>query len=211
MGMTVTDDGSLGMSYYRVGGNLYARQYKAGCKVCASPYRADVEIAIASGEHYTRIADRLPEDAELEAKHLSAHFRSNHMPLRQAAVRQIIDDRATELGKAIEEGANQIADHVALARVVVQRSFERIANGSLEPTVADGIAAAKILQQTGVNDEQVDKAVYVEAFIQYMQTAQQVMSKEQFTAFGQSLAKNQTLRALVARYQQGQVQQEAIG
>jgi len=95
--------------------------------------------------------------------------------------------------------------------VVVQRSFERIANGSLEPTVADGIAAAKILQQTGVNDEQVDKAVYVEAFIQYMQTAQQVMSKEQFTAFGQSLAKNQTLRALVARYQQGQVQQEAIG
>jgi hypothetical protein len=209
--MTVTeDDGILGMSYYRVGGHLYARQFKAGCRVCASPYRAEAEIAIAAGQHYTNIVENLPEDANLKATHLSAHFRSNHMPLRQAAVRRIIDDRASELGHAIEEGVDQIADHVALARVVVQRSFQGIADGTLEPTVADGIAAAKILQQSGVNDEEVDKAVYVEAFIQYMQTAQQIMNPEQFVAFGQSLSKNQTLRALVTRYQQGQTQQEAI-
>lgn len=193
-------DPSLGMMAYRIGGNVYPRKFRANCMVCASPYRAEVEAAISTGQHYSTIAAGLPEDAELEGKHLSAHFRGNHMPLRQAAIRKIIEDRQVELGHAIEDGADQIADGVALARVVVQRSFQAIAEGKLEPTVADGIAAAKILQQTGVNDEQTDKASYVEAFIVYMETAQALMSPEQFAAFGQSLSSNAVLQGLVQRY-----------
>lgn len=197
-------DPSLGMMAYRIGGNVYPRKFRSGCRVCSSPYRAEVEVAISAGQHYSTIAANLPEDAELRPDNLSAHFRGNHMPLRQAAIRRIVEDRQHELGQAIEDGVDQIADHVALARVVVQRSFELIAKGDLEPTVADGIAAAKILQQTGINDEDTDKAAYVEAFIVYMETAQQLMSPEQFAAFGQSLSTNSVLQGLTRRYQKRQ-------
>lgn len=200
-GPGVGADFNGGMMVYRIGGHTFSRNFRSGCRVCSSELRDDIEIKIASGVHYTTIAQGLPEDCGLEAKHLSAHFRGNHMPLRQAAVRRIMDDRQAELGKALEDGVDQIADHVSLARVVVNRSFQAIAEGRLEPTVADGIAAARILQQTGVNDEETDKASYVQAFVIYMQNAQRIMSPEQFVAFGQSLSVDPVLKGLVARHQ----------
>jgi hypothetical protein len=194
-----------GMLSYRIGGHVYPRTARAGCAVCASPYRSDIEVAISSGQNYTGIIGGLPEGSQLEVRHLSTHFRAGHMPLRQSAMRKIIEDREVELGKAIEDGADSLADHVMLARVVVQRSFERIAKGELEPTVADGIAAAKILQTVGVDDSDTDKAAYAEAFMIWMETAQQVMTEDQFLAFGASLNGNPVLQGLVSRYQRKSV------
>jgi hypothetical protein len=199
---------AYGVMAYRIGGHTYPRTTRANCPVCVSDYRAEVEQKIASGQHYASIAGDLPEDAGLAAKHLSSHFRNNHMPMRQAAVRRIIEERQAELGKAIEDGVDQIADHVALARVVVQRSFQAIADGTLEPTVSDGIAAAKLLQATGVDDEQTDKAAYVEAFIIYMETASKFMGQDEFAAFAMSLSANPVLKALVNRHQQSTVDVE---
>lgn len=191
-----------GLVSYRIGGRTYAQRLHGTCLVCRSRYRFEVEASIAEGLHFTSISRQLPDEAELSAASIRTHYLSNHMPMRQAALRRIVEDRQVELGRVIEEGVEPIADQVSFARSVVDRTFSRIASGEVEPTVAEGIAAARLLQQFGVDDNGIDKSAYTEAFIIYMQTAQQVMSDDQFTQFSSALSGNPVLKALVNRSQQ---------
>lgn len=182
---------------YRMGGRSYPLRAAATCHVCQSIYRFEIETQIASGRTFANIIRHLPEDHDLEPGALKRHYDAGHMPMEIEAARRIVEERAIELGRHIEDGANDLVDQTILARTVMQRTFEGIVSGELEPTINDGIQAARLLEQMGINTEEVDQQAWVEAFMIYHETAQQYMDNAQFAAFGESLAANPILQALI--------------
>jgi hypothetical protein len=85
----------------------------------------------------------------------------------------------------------------------VQKAFEKIARGELQPDLMDGLRAAKVLADIGEYDETgLDSQAMSEAFMIYMETAQDTMTPEQFEEFGRSLDNNPVLKALSSRYEE---------
>lgn len=189
---------------YRLGGRDYPLRSVAGCKVCEHPQRFAVEQQVASGRTYAAIARQLDPEADLSAANIRAHWTNGHMPFQVESLRRIVETRAAEIGRDIEAGVEDTVDQVALARTVVHRTFERIAAGLVEPTVADGVAAARLLHLMGVDDEHLDRDLWVEAFMVYHEIARRIMGDDQFTRFGRELAAHPVLRSLQARHAQRQ-------
>lgn len=189
---------------YKVGGREYPMKTSRQCKVCMSPHRFTIEEHLISGRVYRKIAEALPEDADISSRNIESHYHNGHMPLEQAAVRQIVEERAQKVGKRIEDSNQSLIDGMTLAEVVVHKTFEQIAAGEIRPDLKDGLAAAKFLAEMGEYDEGgADMAAITEAFIVYHEEAEQTMSPEQFRDFGKRLAKNPVLKALASRYEGG--------
>lgn len=187
---------------YRVGGREYPLKTNRQCRVCMSPHRFDIEDALINGRTYRKIVESLPEGHELVTANVKNHYLNGHLPLEQAATRQIIEARAERVGKSIEDAAQSLVDGLTLAEVVVQKTFEGIASGEIAPDLKDGLAAAKFLADFGEYDEDggTDMMAVSEAFMVYHDAAAEVMTPEQFAAFGEMLTTSPVLRALAAKY-----------
>lgn len=187
----------------RVGGRNYRPQKSVrNCRVCQSPYRFDVDEELTAGRVYRKIVEGLPEDANLSRDNIQRHFLNGHLSIESAVTRQIVETRAAELGKRIEDEVGSVIDGITLARTVVEKTFARIAAGEIEPDVREGLAAVKLLADYGEYDEGgTDMAAMTEAFMIYHDNAQAYMTPEQFEAFGQALERNPVLAALVAKHE----------
>lgn len=199
------------MVSYRVGGREYPLKTMPRCPVCMSVFRFDIEEEIVKGRTYARIHREVISRCEAQGMDVSEapprisisnHYNNGHMPLEFSQQRQIVEDRARQVGKRVEEGLDQIVDGITLMETVVLKSFEAIAQGRIEPTVRDGLAASKLLAELGVYDgSDVDQQAYVNAFMAYHETAERIMSSEEFSRFGDALATNPVLKSLAARYE----------
>lgn len=197
---------------YRVGGREYPLKTNRQCKVCMSPHRFDIEDDLINGRTYRKIVESLPEGHDLVVANVKNHYLNGHLPLEQAATRQIIEARAERVGKSIEDATQSLVDGLTLAEVVVQKTFEGIASGEIAPDLKDGLAAAKFLADFGEYDEDggTDMVAVSEAFMVYHETAAEVMTPEQFKAFGEMLTSSPVLRALAAKYEGESVPGEVV-
>lgn len=189
---------------YRVGGREYPMKHAPGCKVCQSPYRFEIEEGLVTGRAYKKILDSLHEDEQsddLTVRNIRDHYYNGHLPLEQAGIRTIVETRAAELGKSIETEVDSLIDGITLARTVVQKTFEALADNTIQVELKDGLAAAKFLAEMGDYDEGgADMMAVTEAFMTYHEVAEEFMEPEQFAAFGKALATNPVLKALAAKY-----------
>lgn len=211
--MTDTPIATAGRSVitYRIGGREYPLKTNRQCKVCMSPYRFDIEEAIVAGRVYRKIVESLPEGADITIDNVKRHYYADHMPLSVSTTRQIVEDRARRVGKRIEDSIESLVDGITLAETVVQKTFERIASGEIQPGLGDGLRAATLLAQMGEYDQGgVDQHAIVEAFIVYHESAQQFMTPEQFEAFGEMLDRNPVLKALAAKFEGKDVEGETV-
>ena len=197
---------------YRVGGREYPLKTQRNCKVCMSPHRFDIENMLIAGRTYRKIHEALPDDDhELVIENIKNHYLNGHLPTEQAATRQIVEARAQRVGKALDDSVEQLVDGVTLAQVVVQKSFEAIANGEMAPDMKDALSAAKFLADLGEYDEGgADMLAVSEAFMVYHELAEEVMDAEQFRRYGQMLKTNPVLRALAAKYDGEDVGPETV-
>lgn len=192
----------VSMVTYKVGGREYPMKTNRSCKVCMSPYRFEIEEAIVAGRAYQKIVDHLPDGHELNKRNVKDHFLNRHMPLEVSSTRAIIEQRAAAVGKSIEDSAEELVDGVSLAKVVVMKTFEAIADGTAIPGVRDGLRAMKLLSDLGEYDGggDMDMVAMTEAFMIYHETAQATMDVDQFERFQTMLENNPALKALEARY-----------
>ena len=194
---------------YRIGGKEYPLKTVRRCLTCMSPYRFEIEQAIVAGRSYGKIAAAIDsyydEDAEQRgpgAQAIANHYYKGHMPLEVAHTREIVEERARKVGKSIESATDSLVDGITLMETVVQKAFEKIASGTIEVTPQHGLAAAKMLAELGAYDgSDVDQQAFVEAFMAYHETAEQVLDKETFKRFGEALAGNPVLKSLAAKYE----------
>lgn len=193
---------------YRFGGRDYPLKTVARCHTCMSPYRFEIEQAIVAGRTYKKISELVASYGDEEnptavsIRSITDHYHNGHMPLELSETRAIVEARAKRVGKSIADSEESLVDGVTLLSTVIQKTFEAIANGTIEPGVRDGIRAAKMLADLGEYDgSNVDQQAFVTAFIQYHETASQLMDDETFQRFGRMLEDNPVLRALAARFE----------
>lgn len=188
----------------RMGGKEYPVKRNRNCKVCNSDYRFDIEDGLITGSKYANIVADLPEGHGLSARNVMDHYNNGHLPLDQTRVRAIEEAHAERMGRDIQQGAEDLVDGITLLKVVVQKTFERVARGEVTPELTDGVRAAAALGQLGEYDEGgADSQAMTEAFMIYMESAQEHMTAEQFEQFGESLDSNPVLKALSEKYERG--------
>lgn len=69
----------------------------------------------------------------------------DHLPARAAAVREIVERRARAAQLDVEQGSINIITSAAYFEAVMTKAFQNIE--SLEPTVSEGLQAARLLEQ----------------------------------------------------------------
>ncbi len=196
--MTATANASL--STATVDGRVVPLKSIQNCLTCQSPYRAEVERALASGRSYKGVIGDLPPDAGLNERNLKEHFARQHVPLASEGLRRHRERDAEERGEAIQAGAETVADHLTFAKRLLGQVERRLAAGEIEPGVRDGLAAASLLARV---EEQAQGSLtetdWLYAFSRIMEITQEVVDRETFREIGDRLRADPELRQLAAR------------
>lgn len=185
----------------KVGGRTYAPKIRKNCLTCQSHYRIEIENLILNGYGYEHVA-REVGDAGLTARNIGEHVRRGHLPIDQIIRREIIEDRAKEVGKSIESDA-YLSDHITVARLGIARYSRYMNETDAIPSEQMVLGMMKLLAtvEAKAAEENVDRATLVEGFMVFMETARSIMSTEQFQAFGMRLNTNPVLASLLGRTQ----------
>lgn len=192
----------------RIGGQDYAMRSEPNCKTCQSPNRLYIESELVRGRSYRSISRSLvgmPEGEKGHPSHesISNHVTAGHVPLGAATQRRIIERRAKEIGRSVEDSEDPLVDYVTVNQMIVHKGFEMLASGSLDIKAADVIGAAKFLKQ--VEDAaggDIDTQAWIEATMEYMEIAQRFIPPQAWAEYSAALQASPVLRALAARQQQ---------
>jgi hypothetical protein len=114
--------------------------------------------------------------------------------------RSIIEERAAEMGKNIEDAEELIIDSVTVQRTVIAKAYEMLSNGELVPSMGDLLKALQ-LQQTMEAGKGGDVAeeTWREAFMEYMTIVQKIVPPELFQKIGVEMTRSPTLQAIASR------------
>jgi hypothetical protein len=141
----MTTHANAGLATIRVAGRLYPARYGANCKTCRSPHRQQIEEGLVAGEPYSAIVDELPAGHDLSARNLRDHWLNDHLGMMEPAVERFREQLAAERGEVAERGVTQILDYLGFVRGVLSKAHARLQAGELQPSIKDGLAAAKLL------------------------------------------------------------------
>lgn len=200
----------------RIGGVDYPMRSVPSCKTCQSPHRLAIENDLVKGLSYASIARSL---VDLPGGHLgnpsaegiSDHVRKGHIPVGASAQRRLIERRAKEIGRSIEDSEESLVDYVTVSQMIVARGFERMQGGEIAPDLGDVIAASKFLYQIDQSAEGgMDQEVMLQALHAYMEVARSFIPQERWQEYGALMERHPVLRAIHDQ-QEAQKQLEAGG
>lgn len=195
----------------QIAGRTYDARRVPNCKTCTHPARIEIEHKILSQVPYRTIAEQYSgveyEDRgetktypTLDYTAIWRHHTERHLPVEAAVLRDITDRRAKALSEHYEQETERIIDGLNLAEQVVAMTQLGIADGSLRPTITDGLNAAKLLQAVkGDGDGAVDGDVWDEAITEFFERAREIMTDDQWQAFGNALNTSPVLKSIRTR------------
>jgi len=195
--------------FVRVGDREYPAKHVPQCLTCRSRYRTQIEQGIINGMPYSMIIEQLVEPYDNHSllgapsyDGLLRHVRSGHMPVPFSVQRRIIEERGKEIGRSAEQGEQLLVDNIGILRTVVQRGFERLNNGEIQPNMNDLLTALKLQAAvTAEENEGLNEDAYVDALWAYMEIVQRHVSPEVLQRIGDDMARSPTIRALSRRNQ----------
>lgn len=191
----------------RVGNQAYPAKHVKQCKTCRSKYRTQIEQGVIGGMTYQSIIDDViapyddhsPIGSPTYASVL-AHVKRGHMPIPFSHQRRIIEERAEEIGRSVEQGEKLLIDSVTVGRTIIQRAFELMNSGEIQPTMGDLLKALQLQQSVeGTRTPGVDEETWREAMIAYMEIVQRNVSSETFQAIGREMAQSPVLQQIAVR------------
>lgn len=198
--------GPDGIMLVRVGDRSYPAKHVKQCRTCRSKYRTQIERGVISGMTYQAIIAELVEPYQDHSplgtpsyQSVLGHVQRGHMPVPYSAQRKLLEQRAEEIGRSVEEGERLIVDPVSVNRTIVQRGFELLASGELRPSMGDLIKALQLQQLAEAGSDGVDEDAWRDAFITYMEIVQSHVSAEVFQQIGRAMAKSPVLRDIAVR------------
>lgn len=189
----------------RIGGVDYPMRSNPQCKTCQSPHRLRIENLFVQGVSYRLIAEeisgleegRLGHPSEEKLRH---HFVANHMPINVSAQRAIIERRAEEIGRSVEDANESLADYVTANRMVVQKGFERMQRGEIDVEMPDLLKAIQSLHQIESSmGGSVDTEVWVTATAAFSEIVRQLVTPEQWLAIGTAMSRHPVIASLAEK------------
>lgn len=197
----------------RVGGRDYPLVSVSNCKTCQSPYRAWIEQYIVQGMTYAAIAKMLTDTQEYggalghpDKDRIAHHVQQGHFALPLVAQRALIEKRAKEMGKNLEDAAEQLVDYVTANELIIQRGVEALQAGELEVDATALLGAIKaqhsIEQTIGAS---VDNETWVTATMAMIEDFRSVLAPGQWDQFTTRLDNNPVIKAIAMRSQEATV------
>lgn len=204
--MTEEDAGRHGVMLVRVGGRTYPAKHVQQCRTCRSKYRTQIEQALLSGMTYQAIVSQVVEPFDDHSpigapgyQSIMNHVRRGHMPMPYSAQRRVIEDRAEEMGRSVEEGMASLADSTAILRTIVRTGFELINQGELRPSMNDLMKALQLQAALeGDQDEEANEEAWRTALITYMEIVQRSVSPEIFQRISREFAASPVMKEAMA-------------
>jgi hypothetical protein len=201
--MHVPDMVPQSISSVRIGKHVYPIKTQHNCRVCHSPHRFEIERQIAYGHPYRTVHDSMVDydPPPPSAESMAAHVTGNHMPLQHTSQRIMIERRAAAMGKSIEEGAESLLDYVSVNEQIIQRGFQRLTDGEIQPNMAELLQALKLQTQieAATPTGSIDNEVWMEAMMEYLSIAKKVMPPDMWARFGMELASSPVMKSLQAQ------------
>lgn len=190
----------FGIAYYRIGGREYPMISEPQCHVCQSEQRREIEQHILDGAGWATVHRRLPEatQAQISVDSIKRHARK-HLPADLHVRREIIEQRAKEIGRSIEDDTS-LGDYITFARLGVQRVMDRLARGEIDPDIQDGIALANfLLKAEQLAGGEVDQDAVTQTFVVWARAMQRNVPAEVFSKIMRDIGEDPIIKALIAR------------
>jgi hypothetical protein len=202
----------------RVGNRVYDARRVSSCMCCNHPARMQIERMVVEGHPYQVIARQFSEVdyvvageekklPRIEWSSIRTHYRNGHMPTELKAIRQIVDQRLDEIGQHAEELQGMFVDSYTVARTVMNIGVQKLINGEITPSVKEMLAAAKLVKEMELNEQNNGSATdmeWQEAMSIYFTQARQLMPEDMWETFVRRLTLNPQLRALQERLESQQ-------
>jgi hypothetical protein len=193
------------MVMVQVAGRAYPLRTEGTCGVCQSPYRFEIERALVLGESYGDIVESMASRNPLPPGRttLKNHVNNMHMPLPQTTQRRLIEKRAADLGKDIEEGTENLLNYTSVNETIIKKGFERLQDGDIKPSMGDLLKALALQAQieTSQPSGSLDTEAWQAALMEYFNIARRTMPPELWAEFTRELARSPLLKALNSQQQ----------
>lgn len=190
----------------KIGGREYPLRHVSTCRVCTSPFRLDIERALVAGHSYKNILSLLPDDEDRPStSDMRKHVRDQHLPLPDIQKRALIERRAEQIGRSIEEGQEILVDYVGVNEMMIQQGFQDLQDGKIAMKASDLISALKLrhdierTQEGTVSDE-----MWAEALMEYLSITKRILPPELWDRFGAELQGSPVLQAIAQKMNQQQ-------
>lgn len=186
----------------RIGGVDYPMRSVGSCKTCQEPNRLQIENDLVKGYSYASVARALEGMPEGDLGHpnahqISEHVKRGHVPLGVSSQRRLIERRAEEIGRSVEEAEDSLVDFVTVNQMIVNRGFERMQMGEIEPEMSDVITASRFLHQIEQSaGGGLDENAWRDALMAYMDTTRMFIPAERWDEYGAAMNANPILRAM---------------
>lgn len=186
-----------------IGGRKYPMKTASQCRTCMSPHRLEIEQAILEGRSYGKIAAVVAErepgtPPNPSYQSIRDHVNRGHMPIGPTADRALVEQRAKDIGRDIEQYAAGLADYRSVNQIIIQRGMDRLARGELRPSMSELLTAIRMEHaMESSTDQGVDAEAWQGALVAYMEVAQQFIPQDSLQAYGQALAQHPVLRAMM--------------
>lgn len=105
------------------------------CNVCKSRYRRTIDQLLVVGVPYKEIARQF-ESEELSRKSIANH-RTKHLTIEDAVVRQVLEEKAKQMGEDIESGARTIITRLGVLDVAIMKGYASVVTGEVPVEAAD--------------------------------------------------------------------------
>lgn len=188
------------MVVVRIGDKAYPARTSETCRTCQHPQRARIEAWYLTGYRWKAILREIGDEESalgpLTEKSLRNHA-AKHLPIEATTQASIIERRAAQIGDALEEYGDRIADGAAALDMIIANGFNRVSAGEIKVETPDLLAAIRLKHQI---DQSVGDGLDTEswrlALMAHMQIALKYIPFAERTAFGRELSENPILRAL---------------
>ena len=121
------------------------------CKVCASPFRREVDSLLLSGwsqaavmRHYNQIID--DPLAKFKPQNMSVHARK-HLSAGNAAIRRILEARAIQAGIDVDQAQDTILTKLGVLDTIVHSGLISLQTGNKEAEARDVIQAIGMMEK----------------------------------------------------------------
>jgi hypothetical protein len=184
-----------------IGGRTYPRRFAPKCYVCQSPHRAYIEDQVYNGYSKASVVRDLESMEPGHLPHpsiesLRTHF-EKHSPARQVMQYKLMEERAKQVGKSIDDATDSLVDEYVAARTVVQIGYERIISGEIKPEISDVLAAAKLVQQIEAGASGgIDQEMWVSALTAYFELTTDLIPPDLMQAWRKRMDTHPVLRAI---------------